>query len=1062
MADTLPQPTPSGMERGRHRSSSRLRSDGDRPSSRASQHRVEEGCHPPVLPKAFSGMLKTTTETGDIGMFSIKPSRVPHPPGSPRKVNGFYRDAGQQLRNIPRYDSPGIIDDRRRLPSYSRDAASEVISMYETASQKSTNRRYDDPEYRSYSMNQTYFQYALTNQRSYSSLRSHPDGGNQLQRPRSPFAYPARLRRPGFRPSSPALTDGGLVDYSRRTEIERGSHVARTSSPASMYTSAHRRPYGPATLRSNANRSTHSLLSQSSPPRRSISPLPQPDDGTPSSEWLRRHGPTSRNSSPARSTFSFASTANLCQPPAASTTTTPGKPSPLYYDYTEDFDIDDYNRPVSLEPPPTFRVDKTIPEDRPLSSPSWQNGSDDGTFQANSRSSPRKIPAAHRDTNGNNTGGEPKSPRLELESLTDTASDDALNGTVVRGKQVVRLSGQGFGAQEPSRGVGETFGIPTNPSFEINTAAVNEDNKGDFGNDSSLMETASMRTSGYSFNTHLKKFPPPPGASKTSGTLKENNYPRQSSDTMDGRARENFNSHNLPSPTSPEQARVDGAADHAFENPLATPKNLKRPSQQLRTGNGNDAENERPAIKINSSEVSRSNTQSPTVSQAQFNTPKARGSLPTGLSPKKDIVETPSKPTSSLVHRPSKKRRMEATTEPLFRSVEVPNFSHQIPRRLATRSESPMLAPKPISPARQLKLKNSVPQLMKALPAVPHQSEKAPRAVSPLGRLATSGIRDQAAESLPALHSGNASISPISQVFSVGPSTGGSNLITSIPAVIEDETDDAFQPRKRKLKLRASVSARPISADSRPWNREDSYPWSEADDDNEPLFTPNRGEEPTGTTQPKFKFNVIRASNSTMGTILVNRDCNDPRPNGGIMLKSPKDLFTAATGFDGMFSSITRHLHGGKENADSEGRADHGLVEQSDRRNIGGTVLSGSNLNPTTSSISHDSEHSFERLNLRKRISNLRSRVAGPYLSRQAAQSYDDMTWRSLNREGAPSPSPARSHPNLHVPEPHTEPERRRTAAGRAQVHHIRVRLSEWFRGAKLAISSHVRRSGQQ
>lgn len=46
------------------------------------------------------------------------------------------------------------------------------------------------------------------------------------QRPRSPFPYPTRLKRPGVRPASPALTDTGAVDYSKMVEIDRVSHVS--------------------------------------------------------------------------------------------------------------------------------------------------------------------------------------------------------------------------------------------------------------------------------------------------------------------------------------------------------------------------------------------------------------------------------------------------------------------------------------------------------------------------------------------------------------------------------------------------------------------------------------------------------------------------------------------------------------------------------------------------------------------------------------------------------------------------------------------------------------------
>ena len=141
-------------------------------------------------------------------MFSIKPSRVPQSLGTPRKRGtSFNRENAHQKprQNFQPYGVP-VVDDRRRLPSYARDAASEVISMYESASQKSASRVFDEPDYRSCSMTQTsYSSYTLSNHRSYNSLRSQAETNPQVQRPRSPFAYPARLKRPGFRASSPAL-----------------------------------------------------------------------------------------------------------------------------------------------------------------------------------------------------------------------------------------------------------------------------------------------------------------------------------------------------------------------------------------------------------------------------------------------------------------------------------------------------------------------------------------------------------------------------------------------------------------------------------------------------------------------------------------------------------------------------------------------------------------------------------------------------------------------------------------------------------------------------------------
>jgi hypothetical protein len=192
----------------------------------------DENRLPATLPRAFEGMLKTATETGDIGIFSIKPSRVPQPLSTPRRIGASYNDNGLQ-KSRQTFQPFGVpnVDDRRRLPSYARDATPDVISMYETASQKSASRVFDDADYRSYSITQaSYSAYTLSNHRSYASLRSQQDSNGLLQRPRSPFAYPARLKRPGFHPSSPALTDGGLIDYSRRAEIDRTPYVSSLES----------------------------------------------------------------------------------------------------------------------------------------------------------------------------------------------------------------------------------------------------------------------------------------------------------------------------------------------------------------------------------------------------------------------------------------------------------------------------------------------------------------------------------------------------------------------------------------------------------------------------------------------------------------------------------------------------------------------------------------------------------------------------------------------------------------------------------------------------------------
>lgn len=213
----------------------------NRPGSKAGHeaHRsynlTMENNAPLLLPSGLNSMLKNTTETGDIGIFSIKPSRLPRHPaitraaGRTRSNSSNYRRAETQLPyHGPRiFSFPSTIDDRSRLPSFGKDATSEVASLYESSSQKSSesSKFLEDQDRRSYSMTLSSFSgYRLANPHSSTSLSSQIDQ-NDAQRPRSSFQYPARLKRPGFRPSSPALTDGGAVDYSRRVEIQRDTSV---------------------------------------------------------------------------------------------------------------------------------------------------------------------------------------------------------------------------------------------------------------------------------------------------------------------------------------------------------------------------------------------------------------------------------------------------------------------------------------------------------------------------------------------------------------------------------------------------------------------------------------------------------------------------------------------------------------------------------------------------------------------------------------------------------------------------------------------------------------------
>jgi hypothetical protein len=163
-------------------------------------------------PGALESMLKTTTETGDIGLFSITPARVPSRL-QPQKLKAPTSHTIKEL-----YSNSGV--DR---PAGCRDLTSEILSMYGTKSQSSVTSTVpsssDEVAARSFSLT-TCGSQKLSRHQSFMTLQSQASNST-FQRPRSPFPYPTRLRRPGARPASPAITENGLVDYSRMVQIDR-------------------------------------------------------------------------------------------------------------------------------------------------------------------------------------------------------------------------------------------------------------------------------------------------------------------------------------------------------------------------------------------------------------------------------------------------------------------------------------------------------------------------------------------------------------------------------------------------------------------------------------------------------------------------------------------------------------------------------------------------------------------------------------------------------------------------------------------------------------------------
>ena len=300
-------------------------------------------------PSSIQSMLRNSTETGDIGPFSIEtdelaPSVRCESSKLPKRPSLYARSQAGSL-----HGSNNGENRHNSMQSDQSTTASGVISLYQSESQKSFRRSSRGLGYhyvRTYAAPyKSQISHKIAHQRSYASLRPQAHGDPRSIRPRSPYAYPTRLKRPGYRPSSPSLSD--YHGSASKTSLNRDLSF-RTASPASLYAS--RRI--PGAWQSDASRSTPSLPGSRIPTARyqnahqwsqqlSLTPISHPDIYmTPVGGDEPGNTTVERIRAPSRSP----------------------SPSPLYYDYTEAFEEFDYYRSASSA---VSLVEPMIREDSP-------------------------------------------------------------------------------------------------------------------------------------------------------------------------------------------------------------------------------------------------------------------------------------------------------------------------------------------------------------------------------------------------------------------------------------------------------------------------------------------------------------------------------------------------------------------------------------------------------------------------------------------------------------------------------------------------------------------------
>lgn len=340
-----------------HISRNRSRSARSEDASQRSDKRPVKASAPDPL----QSMLKTTTEIGDVGGLALRPSRIPHPVRSDysRRPDGFNGLANHHDHGFRRRRSRYQVHPERRPGALlaskgkvlSRSASihgGDCSTPSPTTSQNLSN--YDHKyENRSYSLTQSSrTSYSLSNYPSNASLNDF--GEPHLVRPRSPFAYPTRLKRPGFRPSSPAFSQYNGSDLRVTNGLDRGPSF-RTSSPSSLY-AGRRLPGG---FTSDYNQSTPSRTFRVQHERTKHYGKRTPPPPTRTANDVHRLG----HNFPAPSVPEQNPMTVGGQGSGA-----PAMQQPRYYDYSEAFEEQGASRGVSLCEPSVPLVDQTIPEDR--------------------------------------------------------------------------------------------------------------------------------------------------------------------------------------------------------------------------------------------------------------------------------------------------------------------------------------------------------------------------------------------------------------------------------------------------------------------------------------------------------------------------------------------------------------------------------------------------------------------------------------------------------------------------------------------------------------------------
>ncbi|KAF2144582.1 uncharacterized protein K452DRAFT_356742 [Aplosporella prunicola CBS 121167] len=344
-----------------------------------------------LLSTGVVSMLRTSTELGDIGSLAAgSSSRIPRPTQQRRSSGNTSRlSTSSTQTQAPKRPSnhnsrPSTSSAPRRsinsslnVPQFVPDTLSPTVMDLPGSSPLIPHARNGSKDNRSYSLTTNVYgpPSRLTGPRSMTSLR-HME---PVPRARSPYKYPTRLKRPGFRSPSPALSD--ITGMQHRRMYQAGSHVRRMRlQPPSM--SPH--DIGPFPYDPHFDRSIPAVmpldLDVPLPPRHPLmirngsAPLLRPARSLRSAKSVRSNRtvesdglssgppsmvpPTPQGYSPIEVMIHPAGNASHDSLAVRAPSIAPSTKSsePLYYDYSEHFEDLKYKESMTPPPPSTALV----------------------------------------------------------------------------------------------------------------------------------------------------------------------------------------------------------------------------------------------------------------------------------------------------------------------------------------------------------------------------------------------------------------------------------------------------------------------------------------------------------------------------------------------------------------------------------------------------------------------------------------------------------------------------------------------------------------------------------